>query len=210
MKKTIFITISLILFRLVNVYSQEISETSLSFMDGKQNAVEAKYKYSEDIMQNVVKNVLEKKKIKRTKSVKGYELYEGIVFEELSADKIDFYIKVDGNKKESTITLLISKGYNNFISTSNDASTIKNAKNLCKEFNIYAIEEFLNREIKKQEEVIEDANKKLNKSIDKGKDLVKDKEDIIQKIEKNSSEQKDLKTELEEQKKVLSTLKNKK
>lgn len=200
----------IIFFQNFNGFSQEINETTISFMDGKQTAIEAKYIYSEDVMETVVKNVLEKKKIKKTKSTKGYNLYQSVIFDELTSDIIDFYIKVDGNKTSTTVTILISKGYNNFISSASDASTLKNTKNLCKEFNINAIEEHLNREIAKQEEVIKDADKKLTKSVEKGKDLVKDKEEIIKKIGENSEEQKSLKTELETQKNILTTLKSKK
>lgn len=210
MKKIVFITICLVMISFYKGVSQDINETNISFMDGKQNAVEAKYNFSEDIMETVVKNVLEKKKIKKSKRTKGFDLYQGVVFEDLSSDVIDFYIKVNGNKTSTTITILISKGYNNFIATSTDASTIKNTKNLCKEFNIQAIEEHLNREISKQEEVIKEVEKKYKKSLDTGKDLVAEKEEIIKKIGQNTEEQKTIKTELEEQKKILGTLKNKK
>ena len=210
MKKTIFCSLSLIIIFCATGFSQDISETNISFMDGKQNAIEAKYNFSEDIMETVVKNVLEKKSIKKTKNTKGYSFYEGIVWGELCSDKIDFYIKVDGNKTSSKVIILISKGYNNFISESSDPSTIKNVKKLCKEFNVNAIEEHLNREISKQEEVIKDAEKKYNKSVEKGKDLVKDKESIIKKIDENSEEQKVLKANIEEQNKILGTLKSKK
>ncbi len=210
MKKAIFSTICLITIFCLKGFSQDINETTVSFMDGKQNAVEAKYNFSEDIMETVVERVLEKKKIKKTKSTKGYDLYQGVVFEDLTSDKIDFYIKVDGNKTSSTITILISKGYNNFITSSTDVSTIKNTKSLCKEFNINAIEEHLNREIAKQEEKIKEAEKKYNKSVEKGKDLVKEKEKIVKKIGENSEEQKTNKDDLEEQKKILGTLKSKK
>jgi vacuolar-type H+-ATPase subunit I/STV1 len=137
-------------------------------------------------------------------------LYQGVFFEDLSKDVIDFYIKVDGGKTESTVTILISKGYNNFLSSSTDGSTIKNAKNLCKEINIAAIDEHLDRAIEKQTEVFNEANKKHNKSIEKGKDLVKDKEEILKKIEANIEEQKQLKQEVENQKNALNALKSKK
>lgn len=210
MKKSIFSTICLITIFCLNGFSQDINETSVSFMDGKQNAVEAKYNFSEDIMETVADRVLGKKSIKKTKSTKGYDLYQGVIFSDLSSDVIDFYIKVDGNKTSSTITILISKGYNNFIASSSDASIIKNAKSLCKEFNVNAIEEHLNREIAKQEEIVKDAEKKYNRSVEKGKDLVKDKEEIIKKIGENTEEQKTIKANLEEQKKALGALKSKK
>jgi glutamyl/glutaminyl-tRNA synthetase len=210
MKKAIFSTICIITIFCLKGFSQDINETSVSFMDGKQNAVEAKYNFSEDIMETVVDRVLGKKSIKKTKSTKGYDLYQGVIFSDLCSDIIDFYIKVDGNKSSATITILISKGYNNFIASSSDASTIKNTKNLCKEFNVNAIEEHLNREIAKQEEIVKDAEKKYNKSVEKGKDLVKDKEEIIKKIGENAEEQKTIKADLEEQKKVLGVLKSKK
>jgi hypothetical protein len=208
--KLILGSLSLMIMFCVSGFSQDISETNISFMDGKQNAIEATYNFSEDVMETVVKNVLEKKSIKKTKNTKGYSLYEGAIFGELSSDKIDFYIKVDGNKTSTKIIILISKGYNNFVSESSDPSTVKNVKKLCKEFNVNAIEEHLNREITKQEEVIKDAEKKYNKSVSKGKDLLKDKEDIIKKIGENSEEQKTMKANIEEQNKILGTLKSKK
>jgi len=208
--KLILGSLSIMIMFCVSGYAQDISETNISFMDGKQNAIEAKYNFSEDIMETVVKNVLDKKNIKKTSSKKGYSVYEGLIFSELTSDKIDFYIKVDGNKTATKITILISKGYNNFISESSDPSTFKNIKTLCKEFNVNAIEEHLNREIAKQEEVIKDAEKKFNKSVEKGKDLVKEKEDIIKKIGENTEDQKTLKANTEAQKKILETLKSKK
>lgn len=208
--KLVLSSLTLMVISCISVYAQDISETNISFMDGKQNAIEAKYNFSEDIMETVVKNVLEKKSLKKTSSKKGYSVYEGVIFSDITSDKIDFYIKVDGNKTATKVTILISKGYNNFISESSDPSSFKNIKNLCKEFNVNAIEEHLNREIAKQEEVIKDAEKKYNKSVDKGKDLVKDKEDIIKKIGENAEEQKTLKANIETQKKTLETLKSKK
>lgn len=210
MKKTIISSLTLIVMFCISGFSQDISQTNISFMDGKQNAIEAKYNFSEDIMEKAVKSILEKKNLKKTSTKKGYNVYEGIVFSDLTTDKIDFYIKVDGNKSSTKVTILVSKGYNNFISESVDPSTFKNIKTLCKEFNINAIEENLNREIAKQEEVVKDAEKKYNKSVDKGKDLAKDKEEVIRKIGENTEEQKSLKTDIETQNKVLSTLKSKK
>lgn len=210
MKLTSFICSIALLGFCANINAQDISEEKLSFMDGKQDAIVAKYKYSEDVLETVVEKTLSTKKIKKTKTVKGFKLYQGVFFEDLSKDVIDFYIKVDGGKTESTVTILISKGYNNFLSSSSDGSTIKNAKNLCKEINIAAIDEHLNRAIEKQTEVFNEANKKHNKSIEKGKDLVKDKEDILKKIEANIEEQKQLKQEVENQKNALNALKSKK
>ncbi|MEI6347712.1 MAG: hypothetical protein WCP69_07175 [Bacteroidota bacterium] len=210
MKLTSFICSIALLSFCANINAQDISEEKLSFMDGKQDAIVAKYKYSEDVLETVVEKILSTKKIKKTKTVKGFKLYQGVFFEDLSKDVIDFYIKVDGGKTESTVTILISKGYNNFLSSSTDGSTIKNAKNLCKEINIAAIDEHLNRAIEKQTEVFNEANKKHNKSIEKGKDLVKEKEDILKKIEANIEEQKQFKQEVEDQKNALNALKSKK
>jgi hypothetical protein len=210
MKLTSFICSITLLGFCANINAQDISEEKLSFMDGKQDAIVAKYKYSEDVLETVVEKILSTKKIKKTKTVKGFKLYQGVFFEDLSKDVIDFYIKVDGGKTESTVTILISKGYNNFLSSSTDGSTIKNAKNLCKEINIAAIDEHLDRAIEKQTEVFNEANKKHNKSIEKGKDLVKDKEEILKKIEANIEEQKQLKQEVENQKNALNALKSKK
>ena len=210
MKISTFLCSVLLIFIGCNLKAQTISEDRISFMDGKQDAVVAKYQYSEDVMEAAIDKVLAEKKIKKTKNTKGFRLYQGVIFDDLCRDVIDLYIKIDGNKKETTVTILISKGYNNFISSSNDGNTIKNTKNLCKVFNVSAIEEYLNREIEKQEEIVKEADKKQKKSVEHGKDLVKDKEELLKKIDENIEEQKQLKAALEEQIRVLNNLKSKK
>lgn len=210
MKISTFVCSVLLVFIGYSLNAQTISEDRVSFMDGKQDAVVAKYQYSEDVMESAIDKVLAEKKIKKTKNTKGFRLYQGVIFDDLCRDVIDLYIKIDGNKKETTVTILISKGYNNFISSSNDGNTIKNTKNLCKVFNVAAIEEHLNREIEKQEEIVKEADKKQKKSVEYGKDLVKDKEELLKKIEENIQEQSQLKLALEEQIRILNNLKSKK
>ena len=56
----------------------------------------------------------------------GFYKFTGVVLPELDNEKLDLYFKVDpmnSNADRSSITLLVSKGYDNFVSTGTDSAT---------------------------------------------------------------------------------------
>ena len=77
----------------------------------------------------------------------GFYMFSGVVLPELTNQKLDLYFKVDDVDNNSTdrsaVTLMVSKGYENFVSKENDSATFNAAENFLNSFagktDMYAI-----------------------------------------------------------------------
>jgi hypothetical protein len=77
----------------------------------------------------------------------GFYIFSGVVLPELTNQKLDLYFKVDDVNNNSTersaVTLMVSKGYENFVSEENDSATFNAAQNFLNSFanktDMYAI-----------------------------------------------------------------------
>jgi len=77
----------------------------------------------------------------------GFYIFSGVVLPELINQKLDLYFKVDDVNNNSTersaVTLMVSKGYENFVSEENDSATFNAAENFLNSFanktDMYAI-----------------------------------------------------------------------
>jgi peptidoglycan hydrolase CwlO-like protein len=98
----------------------------------------------------------------------GFYLFSGVVLPELTNQKLDLYFKVDDVNNNTTdrsaVTLMVSKGYENFVSQENDSATFNAAQNFLNSFTnqteMYAIAA-----------QIEDKKKELASSEKKWEDL---------------------------------------
>lgn len=96
-------------------------------------------------------------------------------------------LKVADNK--SNVHLLISKGYDNFISSGTDEAMVGKVKDFLNSLqaDVDAGNRVLDYEI--QQKVIKEAEKALSKEADTGKDLSKDLEKLTAKISDNKQAQ---------------------
>lgn len=104
----------------------------------------------------------------------GFYVFTGVQLPELANEKLDLYFKVDpmdgNNSINSSISLLISKGYDNFVSAETDSATFG------------ASERFLNSFVS------ETADFQMNKQIDEQKQTLADMESKWQKIRSEQDE----------------------
>ncbi len=147
------------------------------------------------------------------KSSKGFIVYKGVVLPELGGAAYDLYFSVDRKsrkEKETTaITMLISKGDEKFITASSDPDLIAKAKtyldNLWDGVGVYDLEQ----QIAGQENLVKKNEKKMNSLIDEASELEKKKKKIEKDIAENSKDQSSQQEEIENQRKILETLKGK-
>jgi hypothetical protein len=100
---------------------------------------------------------------KKTKE-EGFYKFPGVVLPELANQQLDLYFKVDrldnDSSNRSAITLLVSKGYDNFVSDSSDSSMFLAAENFLNGFventNVYNI----NQKLDKQKQDLATSEKK--------------------------------------------------
>jgi peptidoglycan hydrolase CwlO-like protein len=110
------------------------------------------------------------------------------------------------SKNESIIYMLMGKGENYFISSSDD-----NAYDAGKKFMNGFVEQAaafkLDLDIKAQEEAVKDAEKKLDKLKDNEKDMNKKIDQLQKDLKKNQEDQKNQEQTIENEKKKLEDLK---
>lgn len=202
-KAVLFFTV---LFVSSFVYCQKIKEETVSLLKDKRPCLVAEYDIPSEVLENVVEDYLSKEGLKKPSSKSGFKLYEKAIYAKISNDAMDYYIKVDGNKEKSKVIVVISKGYENFITIS-EGGIYSNFKDVLKNFQEVGYKAWVDEQIKEQQKVVEKAQKKYDKLVEEGKDLVKEKENIENKIQRNKSDQEGAKTQLEEEQRKLKSIK---
>lgn len=177
----------------------------------KQPAVICEFPYPPGLVETVLEDDLKQKGFGKGKSSKSFQLYQAINFSEISGEKIDLYVRVEKkSRKESeiaTITVLVSKGYDNFISSATDASIMNNVAGYVNGLKPKLEKSSLEIQITDQEDLLRKEEKKFNTLVDDGESLVKKKKKLEDDIEDNKKEQEKQRSEVEKQRVILETIK---
>ncbi len=206
-KLLILITCALTLGIVAN--AQNAREGSVKYMKGNQNAVIAEYNAPEKVVAEALKNKLSKAGLGKSKSSKGFTAYSGTLWQEISNDKVDIYYSVVAGKKNqpTSVQVLVSKGYDNFISSATDANAVNNLKNFLNTLDEEIRLVQFGLDIKAQEEIVKKAESKNAENASDNKKLIKQKEDIEKKIVENENAQKLSQQELDKEKAKLEEMK---
>ena len=143
----------------------------------------------------------------------GFYVFEGIALPELNNQKLDMYFKVDpkskSEKDQSTIYLLVSKGYDNFISPEADSATFVAATNFLNGFIAGTTSYRLKLDIEEQEKMVKSAEKKLEGLQDDEKSLLKKIDELQADLRNKKNDQAMQEKEIANQKTKLEDLKAK-
>jgi hypothetical protein len=177
-------------------------------------AISAEIGFKEETTADAIFNNLEKRGYKSKKAKDDFRLFSGVSMKELGEGVYDIYIQVvrksRQEKEVSTVTMLISKGYENFATDESDSALIANAKVYILSLRNIAAEYDLELQIKDQEDVVKKTDKKFVNLTDDGISLQKKKKKLEDDITQNTNEVANQKSECEKQKQILDTLKSKK
>ena len=147
------------------------------------------------------------------KDSKGFTVYKGVRLPQLGTDSYDLYFMADRKsrkeKENSSLTLMISKGFDSFVSDSADSRVIENAKIYMDSIKIMVAAYDLEQQIMAQEDAVKKADKKNANLIDDGISLEKKRKNIEQDIADNKKNQANQLAEIEKQKQILETLRSK-
>ena len=208
--KKIFVLLSLA-FTIPNVSFAQATDTLTYFNQQTLPACVAHYSYSAaEINGALEKKFLAAKFPKATKAKDGFVLYKGVLMPEISTVKLDFYTKVLGNGANSSLYIILSKGYDNYISKTTDPEIIAKAINFLNGFNRNAAAYRYGIEIENQNTVIKEAEKKIKKSESEKESIEKEKSKIQSKIGDLKQKADGFKIEHENQQKNLEVLRSKK
>jgi hypothetical protein len=191
--------------------SAQAVETQADINKTKQAAGMVEYVIDAGMAEDILAEDLKSKGFGKGKSTKGFKVYQGINFNEISADKIDLYIKAEKKSKKekdkTIITMLVSKGYDNFVNATNDpkamTAVLTYLNNLKPKLDLGNLDAL----IAEQQEVFNKAEKKQGNYVDDLNDLEKKKRNIEDDITKKKADIEAQKAEVEKQRLALEALK---
>jgi hypothetical protein len=116
--------------------------------------------------------------------------YQAVKWTDVSATQFDVYAKVDDNKADnlSTIVLLVSKGYDNYISNSSDPEISNKLKAFLNDLLPAIRAEQLTADISTQEDLVRRAERDYKSADDDGNKLSRERERLDKQIAENVSE----------------------
>lgn len=180
--------------------AQDVRETTISYNKGNFSGVIADYNYSKDLVTKALDKRLKDANLGKSKTSSKFTTYAGVTWMDISPDKLDVYYKVSGKKNKSTVEFLISKGYDNYINSTTDASAIQNLRNFLASLDkdIRAIQHENN--LSAQNDAIKKAEKELKSAQSSVSNLEKDLDNARKNVEKKQKALDDAQKKLDQMK----------
>lgn len=212
------LTAVLLLFAVVHFAKAQSYVTTASYNKTTQPALMLELPYNEDVCADFIVNNLKKtgydvetkgKLFWKQNKVNGYYTYKDVRLKGLDYT-VDLYFKVDQksrkSKNESVIYMLMGRGENYFIASSDDVAYTA-GKKFMNGFVDQAAAFKLDLDIKAQEQAVTDAQKKLDKLKDNESDMNKKIDQLQKDLKKNQEDQINQAQTIETEKKKLEDLK---
>lgn len=189
--------------------SAQAYEGTAEYDKKKQQAFLIDYSYPPEAVENAVVKKMGRLgyKSKEEKGLfnkdKGYRNFKDAFITDISADKMDYIIKVEGKgkKNESSVVCLIIMKEGNNMKSSFDAYQIDKVKAFLNSLQPDVEAENLELEIIAQEDAVNKAEKKL-------RGLKDDQSDLEKKLKNNQDDQRNTEKEIEAKKQALDALKS--
>jgi hypothetical protein len=204
--KTLIALLAILMLSLATM--AQVSEGRTTINKADQPAVLGDFNFSPDVVEYVLLDDLKSLGFGKGSESKGFRQYTGIVFNQLSYDKIDLYLKVEKNrhdKTRSTVTMLVSKD-NAFVSGSNYPGIIRGATDYLNNLMPKFAERKHSLDVGDQQESVNKAEKKYNSLISKGESLLTKKRSIEDEISQNQKDQDEQKKLLDKERDILRSM----
>jgi len=206
--KRILVCTALLVLSLTGIAQSSV--TTVEHQKVTREAIMNDIPFSENVIAEAIKDTLQKLGYKG-KDSKGFTVYRDVKLPALGSDAYDLYFSVDKKSKKekevSRVTMMVSKGADNFITEKTDPGLVHNAKTFLNHLHHTVASYHHSQKLAEQEEVVSKIEKKIITLGEEADDLQKKKKKLEKEIEDNSKEQADQQKELEKQRQVLSTLK---
>jgi hypothetical protein len=146
--------------------AQLISEAVIKIGKEHRNGFIASSKYGKAEMKDILAKKMDEAGLRKAGRKHKFLTFKGAAWPVTGGNKVDIYYKVAGKKHQSKVYFIVSKGYNNYITTATDGTAATN------------ITEYLggldnaiaqNEQIQQKQEEI----KAMNSTLDKEKNNVK-------------------------------------
>ena len=168
--------------------AQTAQSVQIRYSKADQPGLAITFPYSENIVETAVRNRMDREEVGKRRSSKGFDYYRAEKWGDISANHVDIYTKVDGNRSSSTVNLLVSKGYDNFVSGTIDEVMYKRMQDFLTSLKTDIDLVVLQEAIKAQEEAVKEKEKAVRNALDEESKLAKQKEAVEKAIEAQQKE----------------------
>ncbi|HWJ91739.1 MAG TPA: hypothetical protein VNR87_11545 [Flavisolibacter sp.] len=216
MKKSIAFCLGLL--AVMGGASAQSEITSITYNKQEQPALMLDLSYKEDLCQDFIVSSLKKtgynpetkgKFFWKQNKLDGFYIFKEVHLEGLKGT-LNLYFKVDEKRKAkdgSVIYLLVSKEEGTFVSSGTDEQAFNAAKKFLNSFVGLAAAYKLDLDVKEQEDVVKDEEKRLARLRDDEKDLTKKIDQLEKDLKRNRSDQDDQTKTVDKEKRKLADLK---
>lgn len=160
------------------IVNAQSSETTESYNKTNVNGFVVNVEGAKDVVNTSLDDYFKRIFNGKSSSSKGYKLYKGVIWPEVSSEKLDVYYKVNNKKNNNQVTMLVSKGYDNFVSSQSDPQIADAVKYFMNTIQDKAIAVSNANAIIASQKALDDAQKEYDRAVKKESDLNKDKERI--------------------------------
>lgn len=183
--------------------------TEVEYQKQQRPAIVNDIPFPASTIEDAIKDHFTKMGYKATSS-KGFIVFKGVGMKDWGSGSFDLYFMADKKSRKekelSTVTLMLSKGFDEFVSNSSDATLFGKAQSYLDSLrNMIAVYD-LEQQIIAQENEVKKAVKKAADLEDEAKDLEKKKRKLEDEIADNIKEQEKHAKEQESQKQILEVL----
>ena len=184
MKKSLRILLTTIILCPVLSFAQKVEEEDIKVGKMEAKGFVATSKHDDDIIKEVLTAEFEKAGFKKPGHKKKFTTYKEVDWAAISPTKLDIYYKVGTKKRRTKIYMVVSKGYNNYVTTASDASIAANITTFLTQVDAAAT---LREDIIRKEQEVKEMNAKLEKekaALQKAEDEKRRKEQEIESMKK--------------------------
>jgi len=190
-------------------YAQNVREVAIKMNKVEQKALAADYPYAKGFVTQALDEKFNLAKFGKSKRKSGFDLYSGVSWMEVApADKLDVYVKTEERKGNTTVSILLSRGYDNFLTSTTDATQIENLKTFLVGLSTGIQAAELQKKIEDQMKVVKAAEDKTASVVKDYESLKSQKEKIEKSMEQNLEAQKKANSDVDAAKAVLEQLKS--
>ncbi len=189
--------------------SSQAIYTQADYNKVKKPALLSELPFSDNTVKDAVVDFMKTNGYKQEKN-KDYLVFKGVSLSKLGPGQYDLYFKISEKsrkeKDKSTVTMFISKGYENFVGADTEPDLINNGKNFLDNLLQITAAYDLELQIKSQEEAVKKTERRLQELMNDQSDLKTKIAKLQDALAQNESNQTDQQTEIEKQKQILETL----
>lgn len=193
-----------------NAKGQEITETQVSYQKQNVTGFQGTYNVPQVDLEAVAeKYFYDQLNAKRSKN-SGFYHFSNVHWDAIPLPLETLFYKVSGNKRSSTLTILISKSEGTFISSKTEPDVAHAIKKFFSDFNQNIAAYDLSQKIKNQKDKIEKLQKEHDSEIKKDRKLKRQLNNLQQEIEDNQKDYQSKAEAIEKNKQILLQLQQQK